>query len=174
LKQHQVRASDRLIAAGAEMCQMETLDIVRVEAGFPFYGRDITEENLPQEVHRNERAISFTKGCYLGQETVARIDALGHVNRTLAGLRWDVAEIPPTGQELIVAGRVVGQITSAVWSPRYDSPLSLAYLRQGQNQPGLRLDTTIGTAEVVALHLNLPQTAVTAGRLSISPTRTGD
>ena len=58
-------------------------ELLRVEAGFPAYGQDISDKNLPQEVARDDRAISFTKGCYLGQETVARIDALGHVNRTL-------------------------------------------------------------------------------------------
>jgi folate-binding protein YgfZ len=56
-------------------------DELRIAAGFPVYGRDISRDNLPQEVNRNDLAISFTRGCYLGQETVARIDALGHVNR---------------------------------------------------------------------------------------------
>jgi folate-binding protein YgfZ len=141
--------TEKLIAAGAEACAPEALEIVRVEAVFPFYGRDITEDNLPQEVNRNDRAISFTKGCYLGQETVARIDALGHVNRSLVSLRWDQAEIPPTGQELVVDGRTIGHVTSAVWSPRFSAPVSLAYLRQGHDQPGQQIDTSIGSTEVL-------------------------
>ena len=66
----------------------EAVEIARVEFGTPFYGQDITTENLPQEVNRDKTAISFTKGCYLGQETVARIDALGHVNRLLGLLQF--------------------------------------------------------------------------------------
>ena len=67
--------------------------MARVEAGTPYYGPDINDKNLPQEISRDSRAISFVKGCYLGQETVARIDALGHVNRTLVGVRFAGGEL---------------------------------------------------------------------------------
>src|SRR4029453_1620592 len=90
----QVARSDvsRLITAlldsGAALCGTDAVETARIEAGFPLFGRDITDDNLPQEVGRDAKAISFTKGCYLGQETVARIDALGHVNRSLVGLKF--------------------------------------------------------------------------------------
>lgn len=139
----------RLGEAGARPCGPEVLDIVRVEAGFPWYGRDIHEDCLPQEVNRDAQAISFTKGCYLGQETVARIDALGHVHRKLVGVRWYGAEMLQSGQELTVAGQPVGRVTSAVWSPRTRTVLALAYLRHGFDQPDARLETASGVAEVV-------------------------
>jgi folate-binding protein YgfZ len=138
-----------LTRAGAAVCDAAVLDIVRTEAGFPFYGRDITADNLPQEVHRDEQAISFDKGCYLGQETVARIDALGHVNRLLVGLRWSTPKVPQAGLELVVDQRRIGHVTSAVWSPRLGAPLSLAYIRRDCSQSGTRLETERGVAEVV-------------------------
>ena len=104
---------------------------------------------MPQEVNRDAQAISFTKGCYLGQETVARIDALGHVNRKLAGVRWHGSEMLQPGQELTVAGQAIGRVTSAVWSPRARAVLALAYLRHGFELPGARLETESGVAEVV-------------------------
>ena len=82
------RVSQAIVAAGADWCATDVFDTVRIEQGMPWYGRDISEETLPQEIDRNAQAISFIKGCYLGQETVARIDALGHVNRLLRGVRF--------------------------------------------------------------------------------------
>lgn len=139
----------RLVQAVIRPCGAEVFDIVRVEAGFPWYGRDIHEDCLPQEVNRDAQAISFTKGCYLGQETVARIDALGHVNRKLAGVRWYGSEMLQSGEELTVGGQSIGRVTSAVWSPRTRTVLALAYLRQGFGLPGARLETASGMAEVV-------------------------
>jgi hypothetical protein len=147
-----VRAA--LLAAGAEPCDATALDAARIEAGTPWYGIDITDKNLPQEVARDAAAISFTKGCYLGQETVARIDALGHVNRTLVGVRFDGAEVPAAGWELMVDGQAAGQVTSAAWSPRLGAPLALAYVRRGSNTAGTRLSSPCGGAVVVALPLS--------------------
>jgi len=140
-----------LIAAGAEVVSADAFDAARVEAGSPFYGRDITADNLPQEVGRNTQAISFTKGCYLGQETVARIDALGHVNRHLVGVRFAGKEIPPAGEELSSPDKVVGRVTSSAWSPRLGAPLALAYVRRGHEKVGARLASRYGEAEVVRL-----------------------
>jgi folate-binding protein YgfZ len=140
-----------LQCAGAIPCGATAVEAVRIEAGVPLYGADISEDNLPQEVDRNQQAISFTKGCYLGQETVARIDALGHVNRTLVGLRLDGNQLPAPGCELKAGDSVVGAVTSAAFSPRFGKTVALGYVRQGQNQPGVRLWSPVGEAEVVAL-----------------------
>jgi len=143
--------------AGVMQCSAAALETARIEAGFPWFGVDITDKNLPQEVGRDGRAISFTKGCYLGQETVARIDALGHVNRTLVGVRFGAGEIPRPGDELWPgegngeAEAAVGTVTSATFSPRLAAPLALAYLRRGHNAPGTKLHWRSGAAEVVAL-----------------------
>ena len=140
-----------LQAAGARPCGAEALETARIEAGFPWYGVDISDKNLPQEVARDARAISFVKGCYLGQETVARIDALGHVNKSLAGVKFSGNGVPQPGAELKADEQTVGEITSACFSPRFNAPLALAYLRRGHNQPGAKLDSPFGAAEVVKL-----------------------
>ena len=120
----------------------------RIEAGFPLFGTDITDDNLPQEIGRNQQAISFTKGCYLGQETVARIDALGHVNRLLARVKFTAGEVPATGTELFAADKPVGKVTSACWSPEFGGPLAFALLRRTQTAAGTQLTSASGPAEV--------------------------
>ena len=85
-----------LVEAGPDV-----FEVLRIEAGTPVFGKDITEKNLPQEIGRDDRAINFVKGCYLGQETVARLDALGHVNQILHGLVFEPGSAcPPSGATL--------------------------------------------------------------------------
>lgn len=144
---------DAMLAAGASACGAAAFDAVRIETGTPLFGRDISPANLPQEVDRDQQAISFTKGCYLGQETVARIDALGHVNKLLRGVRFSGSAIPEIGSELTRDGKAIGTVTSATYSPRLQAPLALAYLRREASQPGTALEGATGPAEVVALPL---------------------
>jgi folate-binding protein YgfZ len=139
--------------AGARPCGQEALEMARIEAGTPLFGQDITDKNLPQELARDALAISFTKGCYLGQETVARIDALGHVNQTLRGLRFDGPDVPPPGTDLTAQGKAAAHVTSAAFSPRLGAPLALAYVRRGHEAPGTALTSSRGTATVVELPL---------------------
>jgi hypothetical protein len=140
-----------LRAAGAASVGHAAFEAARIEAGFPLYGRDITDRNLPQEVARDDRTISFRKGCYLGQETVARIDALGHVNQLLVGLRFAGPNVIPVGMELSAAAAKVGQVTSAAISPLQQGSVALGYVRRGHQAPGTRLESSQGTAEVVSL-----------------------
>ena len=94
-------------AAGGE----DAFHEARTLAGFPWYGIDFSDKNLPQEVGRDEEAISFTKGCYLGQETVARLDAMGQVQKKL--VRWKVTgAIPATNTQVTAAEKTVGRLTS--------------------------------------------------------------
>jgi folate-binding protein YgfZ len=136
-------------SAGAVPCDDAAIETARLEAGVPLFGRDITSDNLPQEIGRDAQAISFVKGCYLGQETVARIDALGHVNRALVGLKFASDSIPPAGTELLAADKPIGQVTSATWSPLLRSPLALALLRRTSARPGTSVESAVGRAEVV-------------------------
>jgi folate-binding protein YgfZ len=108
---------DWLAAEGLPRADATALDALRIEQRFPL-ARDIPEKTLPQELDRNARAISFTKGCYLGQETVARIDALGHVNRTLALVVVEGDDVPPPGAVMSCGGDEVGTFTSSCLSPR--------------------------------------------------------
>ena len=142
---------DVFTQAGAVACHIAAVEIARIEAGTPIFGVDITDDNLPQEVDRNDTAISFTKGCYLGQETVARIDALGHVNRMLRAIRVTSQHVPATGTEFTRDGKVVARVTSACWSHAWGAPLALAYVRRDSSTPGTRLDSAQGDGEVVAV-----------------------
>ncbi len=113
----------------------ESLEIARVESGIPEYGVDMSVENLAQETGLEE-AISYDKGCYLGQEVVARIHFRGHVNRQLRSLQFDV-ERPPSGARLLDGEREVGTITSVVTSPQHGH-IGLGYVRR-EVEPGSRL-----------------------------------
>jgi folate-binding protein YgfZ len=132
-------------------CQMAAFESLRIEAGMPLFGVDFDDNNFPQEVDRDRQAISFTKGCYLGQETVARIDALGHVNQKLVGVQFSGSQVPAVGTELSLGDKTVGQVTSATFSPRLNAPLALAMLRREANAVRTRLESPVGACEVVAL-----------------------
>jgi folate-binding protein YgfZ len=148
-RSHLERVQHMLQDHGATDCSGQALEIARVEAGFPWYGQDINEANLPQEVGRDQQAISFTKGCYLGQETVARIDALGHVNRMLVQVRFTPGPVPQPNDELRKDDLVVGRVTSAVHSPKFATPLALAYVRRPHHAPGSPLTWSHGQGVVV-------------------------
>src|SRR3954447_2772435 len=122
----------RSLGAGQGMANLdpECFEVLRIEAGTPVFGREITEKNLPQELDRDARAINYVKGCYLGQETVARIDALGHVNQVLRGLRLDpAAPCPAPGAIVEADGKRVGFVTSSAFSPGWNGPIALAMIR---------------------------------------------
>lgn len=140
-----------LEAEGAVACHRGLFETLRIEAGFPLFGIDFNEKNLPQEINRNRLAINFNKGCYLGQETVARIDALGHVNKTLQYVRFSGSAVPPAGTELRRDGETVGNVTSAAFSPRTNAPIALAFVRRGQEAVGTVFDSDFGQAEIIAL-----------------------
>jgi folate-binding protein YgfZ len=125
-------AAQALRRAGAVDAQPSDLEIVRVEAGVPAPGRELDGSVIPQEAFLERDAISFTKGCFLGQELACRIDTRGHVNRYLRGVR---AGAPvAAGAEITAGGKVVGRVTSAVQSPRF-GPIGLAYVRREVEPP---------------------------------------
>jgi folate-binding protein YgfZ len=117
----------------------------------PLFGQDVTEANLPQEVNRDRLAINFTKGCYIGQETVARVDALGHVNRLLVALRGVGDKAPDVGLELTdAAGKPIGALTSAAYSYRLGCPIALGYVRRQLANAGTAVQSAQGTFVVTA------------------------
>ena len=116
-----------LEAAGARAATAEDARVVRVENGKPVYDEDIRDTSLPQETQQMH-AVSFTKGCYIGQEIVERIRARGHVNRMLERIELDATEPPPAGTTLTVNGREA-EITSSVYSPDAGKVVALAYVR---------------------------------------------
>jgi folate-binding protein YgfZ len=145
----------------ASQCELEDLcsfhndesawETLRIESRFPLFGIDFNSTNLPQEVARDHLAISFKKGCYLGQETIARVDALGHVNQQLCSVKFAQNDVPRTGTRLLAEEQEVGVVTSACWSPRHSAPLGLTMLRRGSNEVGCVLESDFGKATVIAV-----------------------
>lgn len=140
------KLSERLQAAVADSkivrLDDEVFEALRIEAGTPVVGREVTEANLPQEIDRDDRAISFVKGCYIGQETVARLDALGRVNRIIRGLRFPGgadAPAPSAGTTLQADGKDVGAVTSAAFSPGWDAWIGMALVRVAHAKAGAEL-----------------------------------
>jgi folate-binding protein YgfZ len=159
--------TQRLLAAGVDLGLAEgdaaTFEAARIEAGTPCSGRDVTLENLPQEVGRDTRAINFVKGCYLGQETVARIDALGHVNKHLRGLIIAQAPAPPQGATIEAGGKILGTITSAADLPGWDHPLALGYVRTSHAAAGTEVQVRQGDATWSAVVAELPMGGLRSG-----------
>jgi len=138
-----------LTESGLTTASPDALDLLRVERGMPWFGIDIDDRNLPQEVQRDSEAISFTKGCYLGQETVARIDAIGHVNQLLVRLVFSEGPLPVVGAELFSDEKSVGRVTSVAQIPA-GAMLGLGYVKRSFAKPSVELKHEHGTAFVVA------------------------
>lgn len=145
------RLREGLLARGGVPATAEALDIARIEAGRPELGRDMDENTLAQEVDLDRLgAISYQKGCYTGQETVARVHFRGHVNRQLRGLRFESGGPAAAGTELRDAGgKVVGAVRSGARSPRL-GPIALALVRH-EVEPGAVVTVDGQPATVVAL-----------------------
>jgi folate-binding protein YgfZ len=136
-----------LVARGALAVDEAAAEVVRVARGRPRYGLDLDDGVIPQEAGLNERAVSFTKGCYVGQETVARLFYRGKPNRHLRGLRLSAPVA--RGTELRLGEKVVGTVGSAVVSPRH-GPIALALVRR-EAEPGAALAAGDAAATVVEL-----------------------
>jgi folate-binding protein YgfZ len=141
-------------------------EVCRIEAGTPVFGKDVTEKNLPQEIGRDARAINFVKGCYLGQETVARLDALGHVNQVLRGLVFEPGEqCPEPGAAVEEAGKRVGTITSSAFSPVRGAPIALAIVRTSHIAHGTSVQVPLrdGGSKLAAMVSDFPLAPPDAG-----------
>ena len=121
-------AADRLTAAGVTPCSADAYEALRIEAGVPRQGFDLDEKTIPQEAFLERDAVSFTKGCFLGQELVCRIDTRGHVNKYLRRLTG-IADEPPRGAEIVAGEKVVGTVTSST------PTVALGYVRHEVEPP---------------------------------------
>jgi folate-binding protein YgfZ len=145
---------DALLSAGRSQgvvaASRETLDVLRLEAGIPWPGIDFDESHLVLEAGL-ERGISFSKGCYLGQEVVERASSRGHVNRRLVGLRLDAEPVPSRAARIMKDAVAVGEVRSAVLSPALGRPIALGYVRREAMAPGTRLTIDGRAAEIAPL-----------------------
>jgi folate-binding protein YgfZ len=145
----------RCQTAGAEPVGMEALDVLRLEAGMPWYGRDMDERMLISEVGL-EAAISYRKGCYLGQEVVERVAARGQVQRKLVGLMCEGQVVPPPDSQLVRDGDEAGWITSAAWSPARAGIIALGYVRREHWDPGVEMQVALPQGSTTARVVPLP------------------
>jgi folate-binding protein YgfZ len=136
---------DKLIAAvrsvGGCFCGQQAFETVRIEAGVPRFGIDMDETNIPLECGIESAAISYKKGCYIGQEVINRIHSIGHVNKELRCLRLskDLSPLPAKGDKLFCNEKEVGYVTSVVRSPALDAVVALGYVRREVNRAGTEL-----------------------------------
>src|SRR5258705_10289 len=113
------------------------IEELRIENRIPRWGTELSEDVIPNEAGLDERAVSYTKGCYLGQEIISRIKSLGHVNRHLRGIRLTSGSDLQPGDKLAPEdGKPIGTVTSACKSDRLGGWIGIAYLRRGFDQPG--------------------------------------
>ncbi|HJS59703.1 MAG TPA: glycine cleavage T C-terminal barrel domain-containing protein [Vicinamibacteria bacterium] len=140
---------DALVAAGSTPLTPEAFDALRIEEGRPLFGVDVTEDNLLHETGLLAEYHSSTKGCYVGQETVARLEARGgHVNKALRGLRLSRAAAP--GATIQVDGQEIGRLTSAGVSDRL-GPIAMGYVHRNHFAPGTAVVVDGAPASVTAL-----------------------
>jgi folate-binding protein YgfZ len=144
--------------SGGDFVGWDALEIARIEAGIPRFGQDMDETNLPPEAGIENRGVSYTKGCYIGQEVIARIRTYGQVAKALRGLRLsnDLPGLPAKGEKLFHNGKEIGFISSATFSPRLNGNIALAYVRREANQVGNNLVLRQGTNESAATIVPLP------------------
>ena len=130
-----------LEAAGAVPGTPETFEVLRIEAGTPVFGPDVDATRFVMEVGNAARAVSYAKGCFLGQEPIVMArDRAGHVNRAFSGVKVLAGGPLPAGTKLFRDGQEVGLVTSSCESPRLGAPVALGYLKWKHQEPGLRLE----------------------------------
>ncbi|MGD0744304.1 MAG: glycine cleavage T C-terminal barrel domain-containing protein [Verrucomicrobiota bacterium] len=162
--------ADKLIAAAGQInalaapkrsagrCGWQAFETARIEAGIPRFGVDMDETNLPLECGIENRAVSYNKGCYIGQEVINRVHSFGHVAKELRGLRLadDLKTLPQKHDKLFHNGRETGYVTSTVKSPSLNANIALGYVRREANQIGTELVLQTAAGESLAKIVELP------------------
>jgi aminomethyltransferase len=142
-------------AVGGRLCGWQSLETRRIESGIPRFGLDMDGTNFPQECGIEDRAVSYSKGCYIGQEVLNRIHTLGHVNRELTGLRFspDLKTLPKKNDKLMDGEKEVGYVTSAIDSPSLKVKVGLGYVRKEVVGKDLTLRTSGADSPVIVVPL---------------------
>jgi folate-binding protein YgfZ len=144
--------------AGGCVCGWRALEMIRIEAGLPRFGVDMDESNLAPEAGIEARAISYTKGCYIGQEVINKLRTFAHVTKTLRGLRLadELKALPARGDKLFLENKEVGYVTSALASPAFRRNIALGYVRRECNEPGTKLLLRSAGEESSTVVVSLP------------------
>jgi folate-binding protein YgfZ len=153
------RLLDRLLDAGHELgirpVGYQAWNVLRIESGIPWYGVDMDSSNLIQELPM-EDAVSYSKGCYVGQETVARVHARGHVNRLLCGIRLDGAQFPAAGDRFLAGGEEAGRITSSAFSTSLGCAIAMGFIRREYFERGRAVSVLSGDHALEGTVVSLP------------------
>jgi folate-binding protein YgfZ len=139
------------------------LNALRLEAGIPWFSYDFDDKIIPHEAALETTHVSYTKGCYTGQEIVERVRSRGQVNRRRVGLQFTGSAVPEPGTKLLADGKEVGHVTSAALSLALSRIIGMGYLRREHNSPGSRVQWAGGAAEVI----ELPVAGVQAARSAL-------
>jgi folate-binding protein YgfZ len=153
---HATRLWDALQQAGARPVGYDALEMLRIEAGVPRYGIDMDDANVVTETNLDD-AVSYTKGCYIGQEIIARIKYRGHVAKKLSGLMFEGARNIDAGAIINSAdGKEIGRITSVTYSPKLNRSIALAYLKYDYLTPGTKVMVAAGDHDIPGEVVDLP------------------
>jgi aminomethyltransferase len=147
---------DSLRQGGAQPLSADTLEVLRIEAGIPCYGVDMDETNVVTETNLDD-AVSFTKGCYIGQEIIARIKYRGHVAKKLSGLVFEKEVVPAAAAKILSSDdKEIGRLTSTTYSPRLNRSIALGYVKYDYLAPGTSVKVAFATQELPATVSELP------------------
>jgi aminomethyltransferase len=147
---------------GLTLVGWEALNTARIEAGIPWFGIDMDMTNLLPETGLEDVLASGTKGCYLGQEIIARMRTYGSPNKKLMGLRVEGRDVPQAGDGIVRAGEMVGRVTSGCDSPALRRPIAMGYVKRGAYEPGTAVEIVRGDDRLAA-------TVVALGALGLRP-----
>jgi len=139
---------------GATAIDHGTWDVLRTEMGIPVYGMDIDETTTMPEL--GEAGINYEKGCYIGQEVVAKVKYIGHVNRRFTGLIFSGTELPQLKSPIQKGGREVGYVTTALFSPGLNKPIALGFVSRAAYAPGTEVEVVSGEKSMAASIVELP------------------
>lgn len=142
--------------AGGRAMGYQALSALRLEQGIAWFGYDFGEKQIPHEAGLQDSHISYTKGCYTGQEIVERVRSRGQVNRARALLKFSGSEVPASGTSLLADGKEIGHVTRAAYSPLLQAPIGMAYLRRENSAVGSEVELTSGRAIVIVPPIPLP------------------
>lgn len=154
LKEYTAEVRRKLLQSGAVEGQKDFWDCLRIEAGMPVYGVDLDRTTLLPEL--GEKAIDYDKGCYIGQEVVAKIKYIGHVNRQFLGLKFKSIRLPIPKSPVWMAGKEIGYVTSSARSVSLNSGIALAFLRDAAIKPGTEVDVLVDGETQLAVVSELP------------------
>jgi aminomethyltransferase len=140
--------AEKACALGGGPVGYTALSAIRLEQGIPWFGYDFGEKQIPHEAGLQDSHISYTKGCYTGQEIVERVRSRGQVNRARVGLLLTGSAVPPANAPLTTAGKEIGYVTRAAFSPALASAIGMGYLRRENAAPGSQFEWSGGAARV--------------------------